>query len=1177
LPNFFGAYTEKLMPRDSFVHLHLHTEYSLLDGSIRMKELMKKAAEFKMPAVAITDHGNLFGAIEFYQEAQRAGVKPIIGCEAYIAPGSHKDRPASRRDAAYHITLLAENDTGYRNLVKLVTAGHLDGFHYAPRIDKELLAARSSGLIGLSGCLAGEVNSAIQANNIEKAKHSAAQYRDIFGKQNFFIELHDHGIEEQRKCNSVLPKIARDLGISLVAANDVHFLRRSDHQAHDVMLCIGTGKMVQDETRMRYVPELYFKSTEEMREVFRDFPQAIENTLGIGERCGVDLEFGRSKYPEYPVPSGKTREGYLRQLCYDGLRQRYGERATSDDELIRRLDYELGVLEKTGFVSYLLIVWDFIHFAKEKDIPVGPGRGSAAGSMVAYVLGITDIDPLQYGLIFERFLNPARVSPPDIDIDFCEARRGEVLEYVRQKYGERRVAQIITFGKLKAKSVVRDVGRVMGWSYRDADRIAKMIPNELNITLDSAVEKNPELKRAVATEAATRQLFDYAKVLEGLSRNAGVHAAGVVIADRDLSDYIPLCRDVKGDDVISQYPMGPLNDLGLLKMDFLGLKTLTVIEDTLTLIRKREPGFSLKNIPLDDGAAFALYNRGETIGLFQMESGGMTNLSKQFDVKKLDDIIALIALYRPGPMELIPEYVRAKKGITPIKYLHPLLEDICADTYGVMIYQEQVMAAASKLAGYSLAQADLLRRAMGKKDKEKMAKERQNFIEGCARTNKIPEKKANAIFDLLEKFAGYGFNKSHSAAYGVISYQTAYLKAHYPVEFMAGLLSNEINNTEKISVFVGECKRMGISILPPDINKSGLKFTPEIWKGSEPPDSRGTESAPTLNAIRYGLAAIKHVGETAMDAVIHEREQRGDFSSLEDFCARLDSRVTNRKMLESLIKAGAFDFVGQDRAELFGCIDDAVSASIAAQRDRLAGQVSLFDEATTSTTSRKRLATRWSEHEKLSYEKELLGFYVSGHPLDAYVDVFAAKDYRSVASLAELDDRAPFKIAGAILEVEKKFTRKEGKPFAVVWLEDLTDMLEVVVWNEVYLKVSDALAAGRVIEVKGMLDKREEVLRATATEIRLIASEKTNDANERCADRSEESAVLLQFSTATTGDELRQVHDILVGSPGRRPVELLFDRANGNSLRLDASADFRVNLTPELKEKLSRWLVTAKG
>jgi len=1165
LRNFAAVYT-KLMPRDSFVHLHLHTEYSLLDGAVRMKELMQKAVEFGMPAVAVTDHGNLFGAIEFYQEATRAGIKPIIGCEAYVAPRSHKEKASSLREAAYHFTLLAQNDNGYRNLVKLISTAHLDGFHYRPRIDKELLAQHSAGLIGLSGCLAGEVNSAIQSDNIDKAKQAAAEYRDILGPENFFIELHDHGMDEQRRCNAVLPKIAKDLGLGLAAANDVHFLRRDDHDAHDVMLCIGTGKMVQDESRMRYTPELYFKSPAEMRALFKDFPEAIANTLAISERCNVSIEFGKSKYPEYPVPEGQTREGYLRELCYKGLEERYGERAKIDNQLRERLAYELGVLEKTGFVSYILIVWDFIHFAKGRGIPVGPGRGSAAGSLIAYVLGVTDIDPLQYGLLFERFLNPDRVSPPDIDVDFCEARRGEVLEYVRQKYGERRVAQIITFGKLKAKSVVRDVGRVMGMSYRDADRIARMIPNELNITLDSAAEKNSELKRAVATEPQTKQLFEYAKILEGLSRNAGVHAAGVVIADRDLSDYIPLCRDVKGNDVISQYPMGPLNDLGLLKMDFLGLKTLTVIEDTLALIHKREPAFSLKDIPLDDAASFSLYNRGETIGLFQMESGGMTNLSKQFEVKKLDDIIALIALYRPGPMELIPEYVRAKKGVTPIKYLHPLLEEICADTYGVMIYQEQVMAAASKLAGYSLAQADLLRRAMGKKDKKTMAKERSNFIEGCARTNKIPGKKANAIFDLLEKFAGYGFNKSHSAAYGVISYQTAYLKAHYPVEFMAGLLSNEINNTDKISVFVGECKRMGISILPPDINKSGLKFVPETQDGKM--------------AIRYGLAAIKNVGEAAMAMSIQERERAGGYTSLEDFCGRIGTRIANRKMLESLVKAGAFDFVGRDRAELFACIDESLSCAAAAQRDRTVGQVSLFDEATHAATTKKRVVTPWGDHERLSYEKELLGFYVSGHPLDAYADLLATKNYQPIGSLGNLDDRSQFRIGGAIVQVEKKFTRREGKPFAVVWVEDQTGALEVVVWNDVYITVSEILVPGRVVEVRGTIDTRGDLLRATAQKIKVPSADKPNGASngiERSTSAESEPAVLLQFSPATTTEELREVRELLASSPGHRRVQLLFDRPNGEPLRVEAGSELRVELTRDLEQRLMRWLVTTKS
>ena len=727
----------------------------------------------------------------------------------------------------------------------------------------------------------------------------------------------------------------------------------------------------------------------------------------------------------------------------------------------------------------------------------------------------------------------------------------------------------------------------MGLSYGDCDRIAKMIPNELNITLASAAEKTPDLKKAIETEPATRQLWEYAGLLEGLSRNAGVHAAGVVIGDRDLSEYVPLCRDSKGNDIVSQYAMGPLTDLGLLKMDFLGLKTLTVIEDTLTLIREREPGFSLKDIALDDAITFALFNRGETIGLFQMESGGMTSVSKQMDVQKLDDIMALIALYRPGPMDLIGDYIKRKRGLTKIKYAHPLLEEVCADTYGVMIYQEQVTAAANRLAGYSLGQSDLLRRAMGKKDKEKMAKERANFIEGCARTNKIPEKKANAIFDLLEKFAGYGFNKSHSAAYGMISYQTAYLKAHYPVEFMAGLLSNEINNTDKISVFVGECKRMGIPILPPDMNRSGLKFTPELsetWEGPVRPDGttdeRGAKAAPTLNAIRYGLAAIKNVGEGAMAAAIAERERGGDFTSLEDFCSRLDSRLANRKIIESLVKAGAFDFLGRERADLFACIEETLAASAASHRDRAAGQVSLFEDLPPAVITPKNSDyPQWSEREKMSFEKELLGFYVTGHPLDAYAPLFASGKYQAISSLGELADRATFTIAGAIAQVDRKFTKKEGKPFAVVILEDLTGTLEVVLWNETYVPVADKLEPGTVIAIRGTLDKRDDTVRATAQKVKMLTPESAatpetgNGAETNGAARVREDAtVTLRFAAGIDADELRTVREILASSPGSQPVTLMMTREDGQIVRIETGDFCRVEFTPAIERQLAPWL-----
>ena len=1141
------------MPAEQFVHLHLHTEYSLLDGAVRMKQAMQRAVEFGMPAIAMTDHGNLFGAIEFYQEAKRAGIKPIIGCEVYIAPGSHKDRPSTMSKSAFHFTLLAKDDAGYRNLVKLVSIAHLDGFHYRPRIDKELLAAHSNGLIGMSGCLASEVNSALQLDDVAKAKKFVAEYRDIFGTDNFFIELHDHGMPEQKKCNCTLPHFAKEFGLGLVAANDVHFLRREDQEPHDVMLCIGTGKMVSDEKRMHYLPELYLKSPAEMSELFREFPGAISNTLAIADRCNLELEFGKSKYPAYPVPEGTSRNALLRDLCQSGLRKRFGERAENDAELNRRLDYEIGVLESSGFVDYFLIVWDFMHFARQRGIPVGPGRGSAAGSLAAYVLEITDIDPLQYGLIFERFLNPERVSPPDIDLDFCEARRGEVLGYVRQKYGERRVAQIITFNKLKARSVVRDVSRVIGLSYAEGDRLAKMIPNELGITLETAVEKNNDLRKAVANEDSTKRVWSYGKFLEGMSRGMGVHAAGVVISDRDLSEYIPLCRDVNGKEVITQYSMNPLNDLGMLKMDFLGLKTLTVIDDTIALIRKREPDFDIKTIPLNEQKAFDLFNRGETVGLFQMESGGMTSVSKQFDVTRIEDIMALIALFRPGPMDLIPDFIKRKKGLTKIKHEHPLLEEITAETYGVMIYQEQVMAAATKLAGYSLGQSDLLRRAMGKKDKAKMALERANFVQGCERTNKITEKKANAIFDLLEKFAGYGFNKSHSAAYGLISYQTAFLKARYPVEFMAGLLSNEINNTDKISVFVGECKRMGVAILPPDVNRSALKFIPEQTE--------------TGMAIRYGLAAIKHVGQGAMEVAIAEREKNGEFKSMEDFCARLDSRIANRKMLESLIKSGAFDFTQCDRAQLFSCIEESLAASASAHRDRAAGQVSLFGDMTEAPQERRTRAFEpWSDREKMTFEKELLGFYVTGHPLDAYMRQIAAGNFVAVASLSELADRATFRIAGALAQVDRKFTKREGKPFAVVLVEDITGTIEVVIWNEVFVKVSDSLVVGQVIAIAGTLDKRDEAVRATAQKVKTLKSD-----NAGCAPIARER-IALHFVAGASPDELHEVHSILVSSPGDRPVTLCFEHPNGKEVCIHAADDFLVNFTDELSARLEPWL-----
>jgi DNA polymerase-3 subunit alpha len=1116
-----------------FVHLHCHTEYSLLDGAIRTKELVAKAAEFGMPAVAITDHGNLYGAIEFYQAAERAGVRPIIGCEAYVAPRSLRDRNASSgKEAAFHLTLLAADAEGYRNLVKLVTAAHLEGFYYKPRVDKELLASHSRGIIALSGCLKGEINSRLLAGDFEGARQLAGQYREIFGRDRFFVELHDHGLEAQRRCNPELIRIARELDLGLVAANDVHFLEREHHESHDVMLCIGTASMVFDEKRMRYAPDLYFKSGEEMSLLFRELPDALANTVEIAQRCELKLEFGQPKYPAFEVPEGRAREEYFRELCWRGLHDRYGRRAETDQDLRRRLEYELSIIERTGFVSYFLIVWDFISYARNQGIPVGPGRGSAAGSLIAYALRITDIDPLRYGLIFERFLNPERISPPDIDVDFCMERRGEVIDYVRHKYGERCVSQIVTFGTLGAKSVVRDVGRVLGWSYTDADRLAKMIPNELNITLSSAAERNSELRTALDNEPTTRQLWEHALILEGLSRNTGIHAAGVVIGDRELDEYVPLCRG-KDNEVITQYEMNALTELGMLKMDFLGLKTLTVIEETVRMIRERNPEFDLTTIPTDDRPAFDIYNRGETVGVFQMEGGGITNCCRRFDVRSIEDIIAIGALYRPGPMRFIDDYIARKKGQKTIEYAHPLLEQVCSETYGIIVYQEQVQRAANVLAGYSLGEADLLRRAMGKKDREKMARERTRFVDGCRRMNGIGAETANAIFDFIARFAEYGFNKSHSAAYGWVSYQTAYLKAHYPVEFMAALLTHDASTTDRIAEVIGECSRMGIKILAPDVNSSGLRFTPEAHgKGM---------------AIRFGLASIKNVGASAMRCVIEQRDRGGLFQSLDDFCARLDSHSVNRKILESLVKCGAFDSFRKSRAQLFADLDHAVSSAATLQRDRARGQGGLFDRLDAPTRGSRPSVEPWPRNEMLAYERELLGFYLTGHPLEAFAGHFENPKITSIADAQQAGEPSTVRLAGIVCSVEKKFTKKDGRPFAVIMLEDFTGQIELTAWDDVYTQHQRLLDPGAVVAISARLTPREDGVRAIASKLSALKP------------KASEKPVRLRLARTKLSERvLPEILEAVRRFPGKRPLIIEIVNNDGFSFEIRAGADLAV-------------------
>jgi DNA polymerase-3 subunit alpha len=1164
-----------------FVHLHVHSEYSLLDGSIRVPDLVKKAKALGMPAIALTDHGNMFGAIEFYQEAEKAGIKPIIGCEVYVAPGKRTDRNASSgREAAFHFTLLARNLEGYHNLVKLVSAAYLEGFYYKPRIDHEILAAHAKGLIALSGCFKGEIAQAILNGSEAKAKELAAKFQQMFEPGNFYLEMHNHLREENQIVNNALRRIARELGLPLVAANDCHFLEKSHHEAHDVLICIGTGSNLDDEKRMRYSPELYVKSAGEMADLFPDTPEALANTLEIAEKCDLKLEFGKPKYPVYTPPDGLTPKAYFRQICRGGLKKRYGveadpaEQKQEDlrlphncrgqiigaDSLRRRLEYEMEVIENTGFLDYFLIVWDFILWAKSQGIPVGPGRGSAAGSMVAYCMGITDCDPIRFELLFERFLNPERVSPPDIDVDFCYNRRERVIAYVREKYGEKAVSNIITFGTLGAKSVVRDVGRVMGLPYSEVDRIAKMIPNDLNITLNGytdkkgkyvpgAIDKNPELKAAIDGSEQLGRLWEYASTLEGLSRNAGVHAAGVVIGDRPLDEYIPLARDANGEGIVTQYAMGPLGDLGMLKMDFLGLKTLTVIEDCLDLIEQSE-GLRLKalDFPQDDPRTFELLNQGRNVGLFQVESAGMRRCCRTFDIRSIDDLIALIALHRPGPMELIPQYIKRKKGEQKVVYEHPLLEQVCADTYGIMIYQEQVMKAASVLAGYTIGAADLLRRAMGKKDVEKMAKERENFIAGCARTNQIDRDKANELFDLIEKFAGYGFNRSHSAAYGLVSYQTAYLKANYPVQYMAALLSNELDNTNKISLFVAEARNMGITILSPSVNESDIRFT----------------VGP--NQIRFGLAGIKNVGEGAVRAILEARREGGPFTSMKDFCSRVEFRALNKKTVESLVKAGAFDDIAPNRAALFASIDQAMAQAAILARDKESGQGALFGLMDEPARPADRKGSRlqeeipdWPFRERLAYEKELLGFYLSGHPVDEFeADL---RGFRTV-DLGEAEEAVgpvPVRLAGVVDKLEVRMTKRDNKPYGIVSLDDPTGRIELMVFSDLYQEHGALLKSGSPLVITGTFEKNEEEIKFRTGEILTLP--------DACAKLVREIHVVLRSGQSDPG-LLDRILEVVSKHRGNAPFCLLVQVPGLGEALLESSENFHVKPSLELLTEL---------
>ena len=1144
------------MPVQDFVHLHLHTEYSLLDGACRISELTSRVAELGMPAVAMTDHGSLYGAVEFYKAATVQGVKPIMGCEVYIAPGSRFDRQSSGiRDSSHHFVLLAKNEEGYRNLTRLVSLGHLEGFYYRPRIDHDLLRQHAGGLIGMTACLKGEVANSVLADDLGKARRVIADYRETFAPGDFYLELMDHGLDDQRKVNRALVELAGEFDLPLVATNDVHYLRAEHCDAHDLLLCVQMQKSVADRDRLRYGPNFYLRPAEEMAAVFAEVPQALRNTMEVAEKCSVELTFDAIRYPVYEPETGEDRGMFLRRLTSEGAKKRYGvgldgaADAPRERQIRDRLLFELEIIRQTGFESYFLIVWDFIRFARQSGIPVGPGRGSGAGSLVAYCLGITNIEPLRYGLLFERFLNPERVSPPDFDIDLCYDRRNEVIQYVRGKYGEDNVAQIITFGTLGAKSAVRDVARALGLPFKEGDRIARLVPSELNIRLDRALEISGELRQAYETEQVTRQVLDYARNVEGLPRNASTHAAGVVIGDRPLIELVPLARGT-GDEVVTQFPMNALVDLGLLKMDFLGLKTLTVVHEAARLVEQTHGvHIDVDDLPLDDEATFDLINRAETVGVFQLESAGMRDLSRRIGVQRFEDIVALIALFRPGPMRMLDDYVRRKHGQGDVTYDHPSLEPILRETHGVMLYQEQVMQVANVLAGYSLGQADILRRAMGKKKREEMESQRRIFIDGC-RKNGVDARTAERIFETLARFAEYGFNKSHSAAYAVVCYQTAWLKAHYPVEFLAALMSNEMGNTEKIQGLVAETKSRGIEVLPPDVNASRVKFAVQDGK------------------IRFGLAAVKNVGEHAVEAMVEARDQGGAFQSLLDFTSRVDPRLMNRKALESLVRAGAFDSLGHRRSQLYAVIDAALGHGSSVQRDRDRGQGTLFgnegDEAATMLAPELPDVPEWGTRDLLAGERELLGIYITGHPLAEYESVLREYGLASTQDLRDVKDGARVQMGGILSKITRKVTRRKER-MAVALLEDLQGAVEVIVFPGAMAKCEPALTEDTPVLVIGTLNLREDEPRVHADEIAPLSEVRKRFTR----------SVLLQID-GRNPPELTRLRALLGQHPGRCPVLFHVRLDEGSSAIVEVAQRFGVSVDDDLVRGLEAEIGTGR-